>query len=155
MTIPDKNQIDVVADLEKDLRSEAKDKQESQQSQELGGSGPILPDIANADNNYLKNKVEKYAKVDPIKPTTSILGDFSNLLGQQSGGVTQDNAIARNQMMAMTYSTLANTASQAERVIESQLSYNLAATSFGMNSLSEKSFKSAMHQNKLLDGSFL
>ena len=129
----------------------------TKQSEELGGSGPVLPDIKDGINQPLQRKVEKYAQVDPVKPSVSALGDFSNLLAMQSDEPTQNSGIGQNQMMAMTYSTLFNTASQAERVIESQLTYNLAATggSFGMNSLSEKNFKAALAKNKLLDGSFL
>lgn len=158
LTIPDANQIDVVANLEKDLRSEQQERKVVKQSEELGmGTGPVLPDIKDGVNKKLQDKVNKYAKLDPVKPAVSALGDFSNLLAMQADEPTQTSSIAQNQLMAMTYSTMFNTASQAERVIESQLTYNLAATggSFGLNSLSEKNFKDALAKNKLLDGSFL
>lgn len=154
-SIPEAKQLDVVADLEKDLRSKQTKDQIDKQSEQLGASGPILPDVVNGENKYLQQKAQKYAPLDPVKPSVSQLGDFNNLLMQMDDEQKQNNAIPRNQLMAMSYSTLFNDASQAERVIESQLTYNLAASSFGMNSLSEKNFRAAQFKNKLLDGSFL
>jgi hypothetical protein len=149
--VPEQKEVDIVSELEKELRAEKKDNVETNQSQQLGGSGAIRPDMP-GDNEYLKAKVAKYAQNDNVRSgmgTRSILADFSTILDMQSHAALQNSSLARNQTMAMAYSTLQAAAPQAERVIESQMSYNLAATTFGLADKSQKSYKRAIKSSKL------
>lgn len=147
---PAEDEVDIVASLEKELRSEKKAEVNTTQSQCVGSSGIELPD-APGQNEYLKAKAEKYAMQDDVKPgtgTTSILGDFNFLLDMQSMAAEQNSGLARSQSMAMAYSTMQNTDSSAQKIIESQMAYNLSASSFGLQDKERKSFKSAMKKSK-------
>ncbi len=155
--VPEQSEVDIVAELEKDLRSEKKATVKTDQSQIVGGSSAVLPDIIDGDNEYLKNKVQRYAMQDNVPPaasTSSMLGDFSRLLAMSSESPIENSGFARNQLMQMQFSTLDNASSQAERIVESQMGYDLAASSFGLNSKSNKSYKHAKKNSKLLNNAF-
>jgi len=152
-TEPAKDQVDIVSALEAELRVKKKDEVKDKQSQELNASSSILPDLPGQENTYLKNRVAKYAVEDNWKPgqnRNSVLGDFSAVLDMTSVAPVQNSGMARNQLMSMTFSTLAQEP-PAERIIESQLAYNLAASQMGLESKSKKAFKAAKKYNKLQD----
>lgn len=149
-TVPQKEEVDVVAALEKELRSEKKKEVRSLTSQMVGSSGVELPDRP-GQNTYLMRKAAKYAVEDNVKAGDGVqskLGDFSSLLAQENMAAEQNSSFARNQLMAMAFSTIHNKSSPAEKIIESQTAYNLAASSFGLNDLEQKSFKRAQKRNK-------
>ena len=150
---PVEQDIDIVSELENELRSEKKSQIQSNQSQELNASSSILPDLPGQDNEYLKKKVAKYAIQDSWKPgqnRNSILGDFSKILDMTSLSAIPNSGLARNQLMSMTVSTL-HQAPPAERIIESQLAYNLAAADRGLDTIEKKSYKQGKKRNKLRD----
>lgn len=151
LTKPEEPEIDVVANLERELRSEKKQEIDNKQSEELGASSMILPDIPGGVNTYLQNKVNKYAVFDNVPPpSSSVLGDFSRLIDMQSEAPMQNSALGRNQMMTMAYSTIANTSSEAQRIVESQMAYNLSAASFGLDRKDKKNAKRAKKDSKFL-----
>ncbi len=150
-TVPDAGEVDIVAALEKELRAEKKEDVKTQQSQHLGGSGLELPD-APGQNQYLKAKAEKYAMQDNVPEgagTRSVLGDFSFILDMTSMAAEQNSSFASNQTMAMAFSTLANAQSSAEKIVESQFAYNLAASSFGLKERDKKSVSNAKKHNRM------
>ena len=149
LNVPEEEEVDIVAALEKELRAEKKDDVKANQSQQLGGSGIELPD-APGENNYLKQKAERYAMQDNVPQgagTQSILADFSFLLDMQSMAAEQNSAMASNQTMAMAYSTL-SAQSSAEKIIESQLAYNLSASSFGLGDKERTAYGKAKKKSK-------
>lgn len=150
-TVPSGEEVDVVAALERDLRAEKKDQKESEQSQQLGASGANLPDIFNGKNVPLLQKAKRYAPGDPVTGTNSVLGDFSRLLDQEQDRPTSASGQARNQLLAMSYSTLENRATEPQRIIESQLPYQLAASSYGLGSMEERGYRKARNKNKFAD----
>jgi len=151
LTKPEQEEIDVVADLERELRSEKKEEISTNQSQELGASSSILPDLPGQRNTYLENKVKKYAVFDQVPPpSSSVLGDFSRLIDMQSQAPMQNSGLGRNQMMTMAYSTLQNKTSEAQRIVESQLAYNLSASSFGLEKINKKTYKRARGESRML-----
>ena len=159
-TVPVEQDVDVVQQLEKELRAEKKAQVETSTAQMGGSSGVELPDLP-GQNNYLIRKAKKYAVEDDIPWwTISILGDFSALLAQQSMAAEQSkftpisqlgkpSAIAHNQVMAMAFSTLHNNQNTAQKIVESQTAYNLAASSFGLRDMERKALKTARKRNKL------
>lgn len=151
-TKPAQNQVNIVQALEDDLRSEKKAEIKTDQSQELGSSGAQLPDIIDGTNNYLLNKARRYAVVDNVGSTTQsgVLGDFTRLLQMTSSQNTQNSGLAGNNLIAMAVSTQQNTSSEADRVIESQLTYDLSAASFGLHSEERQTLKNLKH-DKFLD----
>jgi hypothetical protein len=154
-TVPVEEDTDIVAALEKDLRSEKKQEVKTEQSQQLGGSGIALPD-APGENEYLKQKAEKYAMQDDIKPgygTNSCLGDFSFLLDMQSMAAEQNSSFASSQSMAMAFATLASQQSSPQKIVESQTAYNLAASQFGMAGKERKGIQNARKNNKFANNS--
>lgn len=149
LTKASNDEVDIVAALERDLRSEKKQETLNSQSQQLGSSGTQLVDFP-GDNEYLKRKAQLYARVDNVPPpSSSVLGDFSNLLGQTSSRAYPNSGLARNQLMAMSYSTMENKSSESERIVESQLTYQLAASDFGLETKSQRAFKDAKKKSKL------
>jgi hypothetical protein len=67
----------------------------------------------------------------------------------QSMSATSNGSFASNQSMAMAFSTLQNAQSSAEKIVESQMSYNLAASSFGLQDRDRKSVANAKRHNKM------
>ena len=152
--VADEEQVDIVADLEKELRSEKKQDVLNSNSQIQGSSGKELVDN-NGNNRYLENKVRKFAKQDNIQHTStqSVLGDFSALLDGMSESQNNNNGFARNQLMAMGYSTIKNTQSQAALIAESSLTYQLAHSQFGLEDRNKKTVKHAKKFPKLANNS--
>lgn len=147
--VPVEEETDIVASLEKDLRAEKKQELKTDQSQHLGGSGLELPD-APGQNLYLKAKAEKYAMQDPIKPgggSQSVLADFSFILDMQSMAAEQNSSLASGQTMAMAFSTLSAQPS-ANKIVESQMAYNLAAATFGKENNERKGLRNAQKSSK-------
>ncbi len=152
--VADSSQTDVVAALEKELRSEKKAEVKSQQSQQLGSSGISLPDMP-GQNLYLKEKAEKYAMQDYIPSgaqTQSRLGDFSFILDMQSMAANTPQ-LATNQEMAMAFSTLSNEQTAVAKMVESQFAYNLTASTFGMHDREKKAIAKARKSNSMLNNS--
>ena len=118
------------------MRSEKKEEVKDMQSQIVGGAGESSPDTG-LPNLALINKVAKYARQDNVPVvSSSVLGDFTRMLDMQSDGPTQDNGIARNQLMAMAYSTLQQKGGiegSSDRIIESQQTYQLQSD-YGLGS---------------------
>ena len=138
-TKPQEKDIDVVAALEADLRSDKKQDLNDNNSQQLGGSALISPDTG-LPNTHLLNMAAKYAPGDNVQPSPGIANvqaDFSRLLGGMSQYETQNGGAARSNLMAMAVSTLQNgkpnnstsdsLKSDAQRIIEAQLNYELAS----------------------------
>jgi hypothetical protein len=150
--VPDEGETDVVAALEKELRSEKKQEIETKQSQILGSSGLELPDMP-GQNLYLKEKAEKYAMVDNVPEgagTRSSLGDFSFILDMQTMAANQQSSYASNQLMAMAYATLASDAQTgAQKIVESQFAYDLTAATFGLHDREKKAISQAKKSNKM------
>lgn len=149
-TVPAEDETDIVEALEKELRAEKKADVKTSQSQQLGGSGIELPD-APGQNEYLKAKAEKYAMQDAVPEgagTQSILGDFSFLLDMQSMAAMQNSRLTAGQTTAMAFSTIASKQTSAQKIIESQLAYNLSASSFGLQDKSQKSYNKAVKKSK-------
>ncbi len=146
---PASSEVNIVQALENDLRTEKKTQIKTEQSQILGGSGTVLPDVVDGNNIPLIKKANKYAPVDNVGPPTSVLADFSRLLNQQSPEQNQNAGLATGGLLAMSFSTMANTGPPAERIVESQLTYDLAAASFGLQTEEDKAMK------KMKGGKFL
>ena len=147
--VPDGEEVDIVAALEKELRAEKKAEVKTNQSQQVGGSGVELPD-APGENEYLKRKAAKYAMQDNVPQgsgTQSTLADFSFLTDMQSMAAEQNSGLAANQTMAMVFATL-SAQPTAEKIVESQFAYNLAASSFGLRDKEKKTFKHAIKKSK-------
>ncbi len=148
--VPVEEDTDVVAAIEKDLRAEKKQDVKTDQSQQLGGSGIELPD-AEGENEYLKAKAEKYAMQDNVPEGYGVntpLGDFSFLLDMQSMAAEQNSSIASNQAMAMAFSTLQSKQTSAQKIVESQLAYNLAAAQFGLQDKERAAYGKAKKKSK-------
>lgn len=165
-TLPSESNTDVVQALEDDLRSEKKEQTKSQLSQILGSAGTQRPDVILntglevvgefTQNNELLAKARRYGMVDQVPPPQSrVLGDFSRILGLTNEQPQENNGLARNSLLAMSISTLDNATSEAQRVIESQLTYDLSAASFGMASEEERGFKKATKRSKFADAAML
>lgn len=165
-TLPSKSNTDIVQALEDDLRSEKKEQLKSNLSQILRSSGTERPDVILntglevtgefTQNDALLEKAKKYGMVDQVPPPQSrVLGDFSRILGMTNESPQENNGLARNSLLAMSISTLDNSTSEAQRIVESQMTYDLAASSFGMASEEERGYRKASKISKFGDNALL
>ena len=156
-TQPMQSQVNIVEDLERDLRSDKKQEVKDMQSQIISGSAAASsksPDTG-LPNKEIIDQVSEFVQQDNVPPnhsTASVLGDFSWLLSQQSEMDTMSGGIARNQLSSMAFSTIHNEQGfegSASRIIESQMNYNLAAAPFGLAAMEAKSIAKAKKYSRI------